>query len=163
MAKKIFLFKVFTVLLLLSCTANTATVPNSTIQGKVIGIKDGDTIDILYNGKKLTIRLEHIDCPEKKQPYGAVAKKFISEKCFGQAVTIQHNNKYDRNKRLIGEVINFSGENLNKELVKAGLAWHYKQYSSDTIYANLEKEAKKNKTGLWAELNATPPWKWRNK
>ncbi len=163
MIQKFFLFKVFTVILLLSCAANTNTLQDSTIRGKVIGIKDGDTIDILYNEKKLTIRLAHIDCPEKKQPFGAVAKKFMSEKCFGQAVIIEHNNKYDRNKRLIGEVINSSGENLNKELVKAGLAWHYKQYSSDTVYANLENEARKKRVGLWIEINATPPWKWRDK
>ena len=157
------LFGVFAVVLLLSCTASTNTLQDSTIRGKVIGIKDGDTIDILYNEKKLTIRLAHIDCPEKKQPFGAIKKKFMSEKCFGQAVIIEHSNKYDRNKRLIGEIINSSGENLNKELVKAGLAWHYKQYSSDTVYANLENEARKNRVGLWTEINATPPWKWRDK
>lgn len=162
MAQIFFLLKVFTVIILLSCAANTDTLQDSIIRGKVIGIKDGDTIDILHNEKKLTIRLAHIDCPEKKQPFGAAAKKFMSEKCFGKAVIIEHNNKYDRNKRLIGEIINSSGENLNKELVKAGLAWHYKQYSSDTAYANLENEARKNKVGLWIEINATPPWKWRD-
>ena len=37
-------------------------------------------------------------------------------------VTVENDNTYDRNKRLIGVIINSTGENVNKELVKAGLA-----------------------------------------
>jgi endonuclease YncB( thermonuclease family) len=143
-----------------ACPVSTEE-PPVTLSGKVIGIKDGDTIDIFYNNKKLTIRLAHIDCPEKKQPYGQAAKKFIADKCFEQTVTIQHNNEYDRSKRLIGEVITASGENLNKALVKAGLAWHFKKYSTDMAYAALEKEARKQRIGLWSEANPVAPWEWR--
>ncbi len=122
--------RIFLFLLLVSCSNRTKETETSII-GKVIAVKDGDTIAILYDGKPLTIRLAHIDCPEKKQPFGTVAKHFTSSKCFGQIVTIQNEKKYDRNKRLIGVVINSYGENVNKELIKAGLAWHYKKYSSD--------------------------------
>ena len=37
------------------------------LSGKVIGIKDGDTIEILYNGRPLAVRLAHIDCPELRK------------------------------------------------------------------------------------------------
>ena len=143
-----------------ACPVATEQSP-AELTGKVISIKDGDTIAILYNNKTLTIRLAHIDCPEKKQPYGQAAKQFMSDKCFGQTVTIQHHNEYDRSKRLIGEVITASGENLNKALVKAGLAWHYKKYSTNTSYAALEQEAKKQRIGLWSEPNPVAPWEWR--
>ena len=33
---------------------------------KVIGIKDGDTVEVLYYQLPMVIRLEHIDAPEKK-------------------------------------------------------------------------------------------------
>lgn len=158
------LYRLFFLLLLcpLVSACPTARVePFVTLSGKVIGIKDGDTIDILYNNKKLTVRLAHIDCPEKKQPYGQAAKQFISDKCFGQTVTIRHQHEYDRSKRLIGEVITASGENLNKALVKAGLAWHYKKYSTDADYAVLEEEARKQRIGLWSESNPVAPWEWR--
>ncbi|MCU0385902.1 MAG: thermonuclease family protein [Flavihumibacter sp.] len=94
------------------------------LTGKVIGVTDGDTIDIFYNNKPLRIRLEHIDCPEirKQQPFGAQAKKFTSDKCFGQTVRVLHKNEVDRNKRLIGEVINARGLNINKELVKGRIS-----------------------------------------
>lgn len=135
----------------------------SNLSGKVIGVTDGDTIDILYDNKPLRIRLAHIDCPEirKQQPFGAQAKKFTSDNCFGQIVRVLHKNELDRNKRLIGEVINAQGLNINKELVKSGLAWHFIKYSSSQEYAVLEKNARATKVGLWKDPHPTPPWNWR--
>ncbi|GAB2675672.1 thermonuclease family protein [Flavihumibacter cheonanensis] len=135
----------------------------SNLSGKVIGVTDGDTIDILYDNKPLRIRLAHIDCPEirKQQPFGAQAKKFTSDNCFGQIVRVLHKNELDRNKRLIGEVINAQGLNINKELVKSGLAWHFIKYSSSQEYAALEKRARAIKVGLWKDPHPTPPWNWR--
>lgn len=45
------------------------------ITGKVIHVIDGDTIEILYEGKPLRIRLNGIDCPEKYQPFGTAPIK----------------------------------------------------------------------------------------
>ena len=59
------------------------------------------------------------------------------------------------------EVILDDGTNLNKELVKQGLAWHFKKYSEDFEYSELETEAKKNKIGIWSEENPISPWEWR--
>lgn len=128
---------------------------------KVIGVKDGDTVDLLMDGAKQTIRLAHIDAPEKKQPFGKKAKQLLSDLCFGKNVTLIHNNKYDRNKRLIAELISESGININKEIVSNGLAWHYKKYSSDTSYSRLETIARENKLGLWSDENPVAPWEWR--
>jgi endonuclease YncB( thermonuclease family) len=154
--------KIFLLFLLISCSSNTKEIGNS-ISGKVIVVKDGDTIEILYDGKPLTIRLAHIDCPEikKGQPFGKAAKQFTSDHCYGQFVTAVNEGKYDRYKRLIAVIINEKNENVNKELVKAGLAWHFKKYSTDTSYDDLELIAKQNKVGLWIDNNPTPPWDWR--
>lgn len=94
-----------------------------TEKGKVVAVKDGDTIDVLLNGKTQRVRFAHIDCPEKNQPYGTKARQFTSLACFGQTVSLVHTRQYDRNKRLLAEVITATGKNLNKELVKAGLAF----------------------------------------
>lgn len=152
-----------TVLLCDSCTNKKQDKLPNDLTGKVIGVLDGDTIDILYEGKPLRIRLAHIDCPEmkKQQPYSRDAKKFTSNNCFGQTVRIQHSNSFDRNKRLIGEVITDKGNNLNKDLVKAGLAWHYKKYSNSSEYHELEQNARAALNGLWRDPNPTPPWEWR--
>jgi len=128
---------------------------------KVIGIKDGDTVSILMDGKEKTVRLAHIDCPEKKQPFGNKAKEAISELCFGKFVTLVGDGKTDRNGRSIAELILPNGVNVNKALVKMGLAWHFKKYSKDDSYATLEIAARNKKAGLWKDKNPIAPWNWR--
>ncbi|MFY1046508.1 thermonuclease family protein [Chryseobacterium sp. GP-SGM7] len=128
---------------------------------KVIGIKDGDTVELLMDGKPQVVRLSNIDCPEKKQPFGNNAKQFVSDLCFGKMVEVSGNSKKDRNKRLLAEIILSDGKNLNKELVKNGLAWHFKKYSKDDSYDILEKHAQKLKLGLWKDKNPIAPWDWR--
>jgi endonuclease YncB( thermonuclease family) len=129
---------------------------------KVIRILDGDTMEVLYQNQPLKIRLAHIDCPEKRghQPFGTKAKQALSDLCFGQVVTVQ-GQKYDRYKRLIAVIINRKKQVVNQEMVKQGMAWHYKKYSGDPLYAQLEVTARKNKVGLWQEADAVAPWEWR--
>lgn len=127
----------------------------------VIGVKDGDTVELLMNGKPQIVRLSHIDCPEKKQPFGNNAKQFISDLCFGKMVKVSTDGKKDRNKRLLAEIILPNGKNINKELVKNGLAWHFKKYSKDNSYDILEKQARKLKLGLWKDKAPIAPWDWR--
>ena len=153
----ILLFALFT-----NCIVHSQTQIPKTFQAKVVGIKDGDTFKVLYNNSEITIRLNHIDCPEKNQPYGKNAKWKASDLCFGKMVKIVSNGKKDRYKRLIAEVY-FNNININKELVKNGLAWHFKKYSSDVEYAKLERQARKSKVGLWQEKNPIAPWDWRKK
>jgi endonuclease YncB( thermonuclease family) len=147
---------------LFSCNSSVIEL-NSTFTAKVIAVKDGDTIEILYEGKALAIRFAHIDCPEikKGQPFGKAAKLFTSDHCFGQTVSVISEGKFDRYKRLIAVVVNEKNENVNKELVKAGLAWHFVRYSTDTSYAALELQARQNKVGLWKDLEPIAPWEWR--
>ncbi|HEX7903869.1 MAG TPA: thermonuclease family protein [Chitinophagaceae bacterium] len=129
--------------------------------GKVIRIKDGDTFVLLINGKEQVLRLAHIDCPEKKQAFAGNAKQFASDLCLAKYVTLIHNNKYDRDKRLIAEVLLPDGRNVNKEMVRNGFAWHFKKYSNSNEYAQLEMEAKANKRGLWIDPDPIAPWSWR--
>ena len=60
------------------------------LEAKIIRILDGDTVEILYGQLPIKLRLEHIDCPEKrgKQPFGNRAKIVLSDLCFGQTVRI---------------------------------------------------------------------------
>ncbi|MDO4764084.1 MAG: thermonuclease family protein [Flavobacteriaceae bacterium] len=128
--------------------------------GKITAVKDGDTFKVLYQKREITVRLAHIDCPEKRQAFGTKAKQYASDLCFGRLVGIKHNGKKDRNGRIIGEV--FVGNlNVNQELVKQGLAWHFKKYSKSKEYAQLENSARKRKVGIWSEKKPIAPWEWR--
>ena len=60
--------------------------------GKVVGVTDGDTITVLFEGKKqYKVRLQHIDCPETRQPFATKAKQSLSSKVFGKGVTVKWN------------------------------------------------------------------------
>ena len=53
------------------------------IEGKVIGISDGDTLTILTKeNKQIKVRLYGIDSPEKTQDFGQKTKQFSSDLVF---------------------------------------------------------------------------------
>jgi hypothetical protein len=49
----------------------------ATLTGKVVRVLDGDTIEVLVDKEPIRIRLADIDCPEKGQPFGNAAKKYV--------------------------------------------------------------------------------------
>lgn len=93
----------------------------ATFTGKVVRVLDGDTIEVLVEQKPIRIRLADIDCPEKKQPFGQVAKKYVLEIAAHEIVTVNARNK-DRYGRTIGEVILPNGDSLNRLLIRDGYA-----------------------------------------
>ncbi|GAA3520986.1 thermonuclease family protein [Aquimarina addita] len=129
---------------------------------KVIGVKDGDTIEVLYKKEPVIIRLEHIDCPEKKQAFGQKAKQFTADFCFGKKVKVISKGKFDRYRRLIA-VVTYKDKILNKELVSNGYALHFKKYSKDTSYTILEEQAKLKKKGMWSQEESIAPWIYRKR
>jgi len=132
------------------------------LEGKIVGVKDGDTIEMLIGTTPTTIRLDGIDCPEKSQAFGTQAKNFTSDRCFGMVCSVIASGK-DRYGRTIGTIVTPTGLNLNRELVAAGLAWMYREYTSDRVLDSLESAAKAGQRGLWSDPKATPPWEYRKR
>jgi endonuclease YncB( thermonuclease family) len=136
------------------------------LTGRVVGVADGDTITVLdANNNQYKIRLAGIDAPEKKQPFGQVSKRSLSDLVYNKTVQVDW-SKQDRYKRLIGKVW-VSELDANLEQVKRGLAWHYSKYEKEqliedrTSYSRTQEKAKAAKIGLWIEPNPIPPWDWR--
>lgn len=144
---------------LLGCN-EVAKLPNS-YSGKVVYVIDGDTIDVLFDGETERIRFADIDCPEGDQPFGDSATKFVSELCLFKNVTVKNQGERDVHGGLIATIIVNDSVNVNFELVRSGLAWHYKEYSDKKEFSDMEIEARKNCLGLWIDSDATPPWDWR--
>ena len=128
-------------------------------EGKIVSVIDGDTVKVLSNDIQVKVRLASIDCPEKGQPYSQVARKFTASMVAGKIVKVWPTDT-DQYGRTVAFVFVRSTD-LNKELLKAGLAWHYKRYSRDPELAKLEFEARAKKVGLWKEPDAVAPWEWR--
>ncbi len=132
----------------------------NTFPGKVILIKDGDSIVVLRDKEQIEIRLRDIDCPELDQPFGRQAKKLSVDLCFGETVTVQADGK-DKYDRTLAHIILADGNELNRELVRRGYAWWYRKYSSDETLGRLEADAREKKLGLWSDAKPVPPWDWR--
>ncbi|WP_213043427.1 thermonuclease family protein [Nitrospira defluvii] len=131
--------------------------------GQVVGVIDGDTIDVLHNGKAERIRLNGIDCPEKSQSYGQKAKQAASALVFSKEVTL-HTFEEDKYGRTIGNVLLADGTNVNQELVKEGWCWWYRKYApGNTVLEGLENEAREARKGLWVDPQPVPPWQWRKR
>jgi endonuclease YncB( thermonuclease family) len=138
----------------------------SVIEGRVVGVSDGDTVTVLDAGRRQhKIRLLGVDAPEKDQDFGERSKQSLSDLVYGKDVTVDYEKK-DRYGRTLGKVM-VGGRSANLEQVRAGLAWFYRHYADDvpkadrTALDEAEREARQSKRGLWSQPNPTPPWDFR--
>lgn len=137
-----------------------------TITGRVVGVADGDTITILdSNNTQFKVRLAGIDAPEKKQAFGKVSKKSLSDLVFDKQVTVDW-KKLDRYGRTIGKVL-INGQDINLEQINRGMAWFYKKYQNELVlddrlsYLHAQEFAESNNSGLWIDADPIAPWDFR--
>lgn len=135
--------------------------------GRIVGVVDGDTVDLLSPSKEVhRIRLAGIDAPEKGQPFGAPAKRALSDLVFNRQVVVSV-SKHDRYGRLVGKVL-VAGVDANLQMVRNGFAWHYKKYAREQSrddqerYAAAEVSARFARQGLWADAHPVAPWDFRD-
>ena len=129
-------------------------------------VADGDTVTILdSNNTQHHIRLQGIDAPESHQAFGMQSKQSLSQLIFDKDVTVEY-EKTDRYGRIVGKII-FDGADIDLEQIKAGMAWHYKDYEDEQtpadrdLYARAEDEARNARRGLWVDPNPTEPSEYR--
>jgi micrococcal nuclease len=131
------------------------------IKGKVIKIKDGDTVVVLLEDKtQQTLRLAEVDCPESGQAFGNNAKQFTSGQVFGKNIIFYKVGK-DRYGRSVAGVFYDGDKYLSREIVKSGFGWWYFKASKNTELQKFQEEAKVKKLGLWSDKNAISPWEFR--
>ncbi|WP_242156372.1 thermonuclease family protein [Aestuariivivens sediminis] len=149
-------------ILLIAFIFSLTSYSQEVIIGKVISITDGDTFKILnQDSTQLKIRVANIDCPERKQPFSQRAKEFTSNAVFNKNVQLNVLNE-DRYGRYVALVKYNDSLDLSQELIKNGLAWHYKKYSKDSLLQHMENRARNQKIGLWNNPHPIAPWEWRS-
>lgn len=134
----------------------------SFFEGRVVGIVDGDTLDVLVEGAPRRIRIAAIDTPERGQPWAERAKQALAARVSGKEVRVNA-LATDVYGRTVGEVY-ADGVCVGCELVRSGHAWVYRKYSDDPVLLELEAEARRERRGLWSlpEAERAPPWEWRH-
>jgi len=128
-------------------------------QFKITRVFDGDTVKAQGHDIEIKVRLVGIDAPEtskKKrdpsQPYSQQAKKYLADLVLNKAVDIKGYG-LDRYNRVLG-VIYLNNQNINLEMVEAGLAEIYRGKPPRDLamkpYLEAEKRAREAKTGMWS-------------
>lgn len=156
-----------TILLAVSLLVTAVLGQAAIIEGRVVGVADGDTLTVLDSSNtQHKIRLAGIDAPEKKQAFGARSKQSLSDLVFDRQVIVQ-SDKRDRYGREVGTVL-VDGKDANLEQVTRGFAWHYKAYEREQstddrkLYDFAEQQARAGRRGLWADVDPVPPWDFRH-
>ena len=145
---------------------SSLSVEGGTLEGRIVGIQDGDTVTLLDAFKtQHKIRLVGIDAPESDQPFGQRSKQSLSAMIFGKGVRVEF-TKRDRYRRILGKI--FRGQtDVNLSQIERGMAWHYKRYEmvqsfeDRSVYSSAEEVARKTRAGLWVDKLPTPPWDFR--
>jgi endonuclease YncB( thermonuclease family) len=99
--------------------APSSNVP--TINGVVVNVTDGDTLDVLHEQRQIRIRLVEIDAPERSQAFGKRSTESLIELCANKMARVEWNN-IDRYNRILGRVW-CDGMDANKEQIRRGMAW----------------------------------------
>ena len=128
------------------------------ITGLVTRVVDGDTIHVAVGLTKHVIRLSEIDTPERDQPWGRQASRALADKLNRARVTVL-TTETDRYGRLVGKVLHGSRD-INREMVREGHAWVYRQYLHDRSLLEDERTARQRKVGLWGSNHPIEPWRW---
>lgn len=141
------------------CLSTGILAQPSQIAAVVVSVSDGDTLWVQQKSLRMHIRLFGIDCPEIGQHFGEEAKQLTATKSLGKRVSIEIKDT-DNYGRFVSRV-RIDGEDLSLALVSAGLAWYYRQFTSDANLEAGEGSARKSRIGLWREPSPVAPWDFR--
>ena len=134
------------------------------LQGTVIRVIDGNTIEVELKNGPIRVQLSGIDAPESDQPVGTEATLTLAKLIDGKVVLLEVSEQKDSYDRMIAEV-HLGDRNINLEMVALGYAWadrpNMKRSTSELC--SLEFAARKAHIGLWSRpvSDWIAPWEWR--
>ena len=118
--------------------------------GWVSWVMDGDTVLVVRPGQQepVKLRLDAVDAPETCQPGGAAARDAMMALALRKSVQVQSLG-HDSYGRYIGR-LTVNGVDLGAEMVRSGMAWSYRFRTGRGPYAALQRQAQKEKRGVFA-------------
>ena len=128
-------------------------------EGMVSKVADGDSFVVRVDGQEVEIRMHGIDAPDHGQPFSKEAGQILRSMIQSQRVQLEELD-IDKYGRKVCRV--YLEESLiNAYLVEIGAAWHYQAFSDDPKLAQLQRQAQRQRVGIWSQPNPVAPWEWR--
>lgn len=136
------------------------------ITGTVQRVFDGDSLIIRDDaGRTMEVRLATVDAPERRQPFSDVSRRHLSRLLRDRRVAVEIRD-VDRYDRRVG-IVRVEDRDAGLEMIRAGMAWHYRAYAADqspaerAAYEAAEKAARAAGNGLWRDPEPVAPWEFR--
>jgi endonuclease YncB( thermonuclease family) len=144
----------------------------------VVGVSDGDTLRARCGEpgryEDITVRINGIDAPEKRQPFGERARQAMSDLVYMKEVDLDC-QKIDRYGRSVCKLMVVPASaprgprtlDAGLAMVTIGMAWWYRAYAREQTaqergqYEFAEFEARAKRVGLWRDPQPLAPWEWR--
>lgn len=134
-------------------------------------VGDGDSVFTKNkDGSSLECRIDSIDAPEVARPkygkpgqaFGEASKKTLQEMVLNKEVTIRVSKPAKEGENFGRALcqIEIEGQNIDKPMLQAGMAWLNKKYNTPELASALN-EAKSAKRGLWVDPNPINPAAFR--
>lgn len=122
--------------------------------GWVSWVMDGDTVVVVREGQRepVKLRIEGIDAPESCQSGGSEAREAMMVLALRKPVKVSDRGQ-DSYGRQIGR-LSVDGVDLGAEMVRSGQAWAYSFRTGKGPYAALQRQAEKQKKGIFSTQEA---------
>lgn len=131
------------------------------LEGKVVGVKSGDRLEILENGKVISVKVRGIACPARTERFGKTARKAAAEMALMNDVSVDIVGA-ESDGSFLADVRLADGRSLAAELLQTGMAWWDAQGAAGSKdLARIEKEARESFRGLWAAPGDEADTDWR--
>jgi micrococcal nuclease len=136
---------------------------SAVLQIPVLRVVDGDTVDVLINDKKQSVRILGINTPETVDPrkpvqcFGKQASDEAKSLLEGKTVSLQSDSTQDdkdKYGRLLRYVAMPDGSDFGLTMIKTGFAYEYTYdvpYVRQKEYKEAQKGAEEKGLGLWNE------------
>jgi micrococcal nuclease len=125
--------------------------------GWVSWVADGDTLLVLPDQahEAVKLRIQGIDAPERCQSGGEASRDAMIDWVHRKTVKVTPHGT-DTYGRVLGRV-EIDGRDVGAEMVASGMAWAYSFRASAGPYAALERQARRQKKGVFAQAQPMTP------
>ena len=130
---------------------------------RVVTVSDGDTVWVtpLPSGRRMKLRLQGLDAPERCQPGGEASARALRGLLLNQTVEVEVRGQDDYDRGLAR--LRYQGKDVAAFMVSQGHAWSYRFKSDPGPYVREEQAARQARLGVFAQARPERPYDFRRR
>lgn len=134
------------------------------VRGVVTEVRDGQSIVVMVNGRKLNVQLRGVAAPVLLQEFGDLSRAHLANLILDKSVEVQFSQL--QSEQVVARVI-WNDLDIGLQLIRDGAAWfdkvgnHSLTNDERMLYSEAEGLARTEMRGLWIDGSPMPPWEWK--